>query len=41
VEWRRVLKAIIDGVPKSVCVGVGTAMDVDVPILKEIADMGM
>eukprot|EP00730_Choanoeca_flexa_P014038 TRINITY_DN5987_c0_g1_i3.p1 TRINITY_DN5987_c0_g1~~TRINITY_DN5987_c0_g1_i3.p1 ORF type:complete len:602 (+),score=128.65 TRINITY_DN5987_c0_g1_i3:2-1807(+) len=40
VEWRRVLKTIIANVPESVCVGVGTAMDVDVPILKEIADMG-
>eukprot|EP00045_Choanoeca_perplexa_P017894 m.270959 g.270959 ORF g.270959 m.270959 type:complete len:632 (+) comp17669_c0_seq19:2242-4137(+) len=40
VDWRRVLKTIIASVPKTVCVGVGTAMDVDVPILKEIANMG-
>ncbi|EGD74162.1 hypothetical protein PTSG_12407 [Salpingoeca rosetta] len=40
VNWRRVLAELAAKVPSHVCVGVGTVMDVDVPIIKDIAALG-
>lgn len=40
VNWRHVLAEIVRLVPDDVCVGVGTVMDCDVPIIPEIAALG-
>ncbi|EDQ85916.1 uncharacterized protein MONBRDRAFT_28906 [Monosiga brevicollis MX1] len=39
-EWRRVLQTLVEKLPANVCVGVGTVMDADVPLLPEIARLG-
>eukprot|EP00036_Acanthoecidae_sp_10tr_P011946 CAMPEP_0182927644 /NCGR_PEP_ID=MMETSP0105_2-20130417/13893_1 /TAXON_ID=81532 ORGANISM="Acanthoeca-like sp., Strain 10tr" /NCGR_SAMPLE_ID=MMETSP0105_2 /ASSEMBLY_ACC=CAM_ASM_000205 /LENGTH=619 /DNA_ID=CAMNT_0025065601 /DNA_START=14 /DNA_END=1873 /DNA_ORIENTATION=+ len=39
-DWRRVLKTLVEKLPASVCIGVGTVMDDTVCNLEEIAGLG-
>eukprot|EP00056_Hartaetosiga_gracilis_P020475 m.19585 g.19585 ORF g.19585 m.19585 type:complete len:612 (-) comp8487_c0_seq1:92-1927(-) len=40
VDWRRVLQEIVKSVPASVVVGVGTVMDDDVKVIKDLPKLG-